>query len=142
MTLDDVTSRLSQTFIHGWVIALRSPISCSLIEVGMVIMGIATRANGVAPPEVPLSDIDVGSAEFWLEDDDIRDGAFATLRREAPISFWREAPAPGFEEGPGHWALRSSTMSTSPAVILTSTARIPTSDLATSQPRQRSSSDR
>ena len=68
-------------------------------------MGIATRANGVAPEEVPLSEIDLASAEFWLEDDDVRDGAFATLRREAPISFWGEPPAPGFEQGPGHWAV-------------------------------------
>ncbi len=68
-------------------------------------MGIATRVNGVAPPEVPLSKIDLGSGDFWLEDDDVRDAAFATLRREAPISFWAEPPAPGFEEGPGHWAV-------------------------------------
>jgi len=71
----------------------------------MVIMGIATRVNGVAPPEVPVSDIDLGSWEFWLQDDDVRDGAFATLRREAPISFWGEPTAPGFDEGPGHWAV-------------------------------------
>ena len=64
----------------------------------MVVMGIATRVNGVAPPEVPLSEIDLGSAEFWREGDDVRDGAFATLRREAPVSFWGEPPAPGFEE--------------------------------------------
>ena len=68
-------------------------------------MGIATRVNGVAPPEVPLSDIDLGSLEFWLEDDDVRDGAFATLRREAPISFWGEPTTPGFPNGPGHWAV-------------------------------------
>ena len=68
-------------------------------------MGIAIRMNGLAPPEVPLSEIDLGSAEFWLEDDDVRDAAFATLRRAAPICFWSEPPAPGFEEGPGHWAL-------------------------------------
>ena len=68
-------------------------------------MSIATRVNGVAPAQVPLSDIDLASAEFWLEDDDVRDGAFATLRREAPVSFWREPPAPGFTDGPGHWAV-------------------------------------
>ena len=68
-------------------------------------MGIATRVNGVAPPEVPLSDIDLGSWEFWLEDDDVRDGAFATLRREAPISFWGEPTTAGFEKGPGHWVV-------------------------------------
>ena len=52
-------------------------------------MGIATRANGTAPPEVPLADIDLGAWDFWALDDDQRDGAFTTLRREAPISFWR-----------------------------------------------------
>jgi cytochrome P450 len=71
----------------------------------MFVMSIATRVNGVAPAQVPLSDIDLASAEFWLEDDDVRDGAFATLRREAPVSFWREPPAPGFTDGPGHWAV-------------------------------------
>ncbi|HZU48408.1 MAG TPA: cytochrome P450, partial [Mycobacterium sp.] len=68
-------------------------------------MGIATRVNGAAPPEVPLADIDLGSWDFWALDDDIRDGAFAALRREAPISFWAEPVQPGFEVGGGHWAL-------------------------------------
>ncbi|MCV7401140.1 cytochrome P450 [Mycobacterium fragae] len=68
-------------------------------------MGIATRVNGTAPPDVPLDDIDLSSLDFWALDDDLRDGAFTTLRREAPISFWAEASFPGFEEGPGHWAL-------------------------------------
>lgn len=68
-------------------------------------MGIATRVNGAAPPDVPLSDIDLGSWDFWALDDDTRDGAFATLRREAPISFWAEAEQSGFDTGPGHWAL-------------------------------------
>ncbi|WP_375481917.1 cytochrome P450 [uncultured Mycobacterium sp.] len=67
-------------------------------------MGIATRLNGAAPPKVPLADIDLSSWDFWGLDDDVRDGAFATLRREAPISFWAEPVQPGFEEGPGHWA--------------------------------------
>ena len=66
-------------------------------------VGIATRVNGTAPPDVPLSDIDLGAWKFWVLDDDLRDGAFATLRREAPISFhsrsrhpgWREVPATG-----------------------------------------------
>jgi hypothetical protein len=46
-------------------------------------VGIATRANGTAPPDVPLSDVNLGSWEFWGLDDDVRDGAFASLRREA-----------------------------------------------------------
>ncbi|MGH3961519.1 cytochrome P450 [Mycobacterium sp.] len=68
-------------------------------------MGIATRVNGTAPPEVALADIDLGSLEFWALDDDLRDGAFATLRREAPISLWPEIDLPGLVEGNGHWAL-------------------------------------
>ncbi|HUO36980.1 MAG TPA: cytochrome P450 [Mycobacterium sp.] len=68
-------------------------------------MGIATRVNGAPPQDVPLSEIDLSSWDFWAQDDDFRDGAFATLRREAPISFWAEAEQPGFERGPGHWAL-------------------------------------
>ncbi|OSC41881.1 cytochrome P450 [Mycobacterium decipiens] len=66
---------------------------------------IATRVNGTAPPQVPLADIELGSLDFWGLDDDIRDGAFATLRRESPISFWPEVHMSGFRSGNGHWAL-------------------------------------
>ena len=38
--------------------------------------------------------IDLGSWEFWVKDDDLRDGAFATLRREAPISFHHPLDTP------------------------------------------------
>ncbi len=68
-------------------------------------MGIATRVNGTAPPEVPLADIELGTWDFWALDDDLRDGAFTTLRREAPISFWPEPVQEGFQKGAGHWAL-------------------------------------
>jgi cytochrome P450 len=67
--------------------------------------GIARRENGVPPPDVPLADIDLASLEFWQRDDDIRDGAFATLRRESPITFFEVADFPGFPAGAGHWAL-------------------------------------
>ena len=68
-------------------------------------MGIATRVNGAAPAEVPLSDIDLGSWDFWGLDDDIRDGTFATLRREAPVSFHESFVGEEFTPGAGHWAL-------------------------------------
>jgi cytochrome P450 len=69
-------------------------------------MGTAsTRVNGAAPPDVPLSDIDLGTWEFWEQDDDFRDGAFATLRREKPVSFWEIPSQPDFDAGAGHWAL-------------------------------------
>jgi len=68
-------------------------------------MGIATRVNGQPPPQVPLTDINLGTLEFWALDDSIRDGAFATLRREAPVKFFHEVGYEGFPAGAGHWAL-------------------------------------
>jgi cytochrome P450 len=38
-------------------------------------------------------------------DDAVRDGAFTTLRREAPIKFFQEWEISGMERGAGHWAL-------------------------------------
>lgn len=40
-----------------------------------------------------------------MRNDDLRDAAFATLRREAPISFWSPIKYEGFETGNGYWAL-------------------------------------
>jgi cytochrome P450 len=68
-------------------------------------MGIATRVNGAAPPFVPLEEIDLASWDFWAQDDDFRDGAFATLRREARIAFHQELAQEGLVSGTGHWAL-------------------------------------
>lgn len=67
--------------------------------------GIARRENGVPPPDVPLADIDFGTIDFWQVDDDLRDGAFATLRRESPITFFEVPEFAGFAAGAGHWAL-------------------------------------
>ncbi|MBO0680648.1 cytochrome P450 [Mycolicibacterium sp. S2-37] len=67
--------------------------------------GIAPRKNGAPPPHVPLDDIDLGDLAFWERDDDLRDGAFATLRREAPIAFFEVPVLKGFPAGAGHWAL-------------------------------------
>jgi cytochrome P450 len=66
---------------------------------------IAIRTNGHRPPDVPLADIDLGSWDFWRLDDDLCDGAFATLRREAPVSFFPQLTRDGDPPGPGHWAL-------------------------------------
>ena len=68
-------------------------------------MGISTRVNGQAPPDVALSDVNLGSWDFWALDDDVRDGAFATLRREAPVSHHPEFVQEGFGQGRGHWAV-------------------------------------
>jgi cytochrome P450 len=67
--------------------------------------GIATRVNGAPPPEIPLTDIHLESLEFWGLDDDYRDGAFATLRREEPISLRPAIQLEGFIAGNGYWAL-------------------------------------
>jgi methyl-branched lipid omega-hydroxylase len=68
-------------------------------------VGISTRRNGAVPPDVPMSEINLGSWDFWAQDDDVRDGAFATLRREAPVSWHPEFVAEGAEPGRGHWAV-------------------------------------
>lgn len=68
-------------------------------------MGITPRVNGSAPPDVPRSEINLGSWDFWALDDDLREGAFATLRREAPVSWHPEFVQDGFEGGRGHWAV-------------------------------------
>ncbi|MGY4709362.1 cytochrome P450 [Mycolicibacterium sp. CBM1] len=68
-------------------------------------MGITTRINGQPPPDVALADIDLGTFEFWQLDDAVRDGAFATLRRESPITFFHEMEMEGVPQGQGHWAL-------------------------------------
>ena len=68
-------------------------------------VGFAHRENGSPPPHVPLDEIDLGSIEFWEWDDDRRDGAFATLRRESPITFFEVPEFAGFPAGAGHWAL-------------------------------------
>ena len=44
--------------------------------------GIETRANGQAPPDVPLAEIKLGTLEFWALEDSIRDGAFASHRED------------------------------------------------------------
>lgn len=61
--------------------------------------------NGAPPTEVPLDEVNLGSVRFWGRDDTFRDGAFHTLRREAPISFQREMLFEGRPQGAGHWAL-------------------------------------
>ncbi len=64
-----------------------------------------TRTNGIAPPELRISDIDLGTWDFWGFNDDIRDGAFATLRREAPITFHEAFVINAGAEVAGHWAI-------------------------------------
>lgn len=58
-------------------------------------------------PVVPLADIDLSSREFWAMPRDWREGAFMTLRNEAPFQFFDEyvmADSP-FPPGRGYRAL-------------------------------------
>jgi methyl-branched lipid omega-hydroxylase len=71
----------------------------------VIAAAIAPRENGAPPPHVDIEDVDLGKLEFWDLDDDLRDGAFAALRREKPVSFHQTPEFAGFEPGAGHWAL-------------------------------------
>ena len=61
-------------------------------------------------PRLPASvdDVDLSNIEFWLKSPEEREGAFALLRRERPISFHAEFEPPPeipLPRGPGYWAL-------------------------------------
>ncbi len=64
-----------------------------------------SSVRGQEPPEVPLADVRLDTWKFFARNDDFRDGAFATLRRESPITFFDEVRFEDVEPGPGHWAL-------------------------------------
>ena len=49
--------------------------------------------------------IDLSDIEFWSEPYAVREAAFAALRAERPISFYKEPELEGIEVGPGYWAL-------------------------------------
>src|ERR1051326_7206020 len=54
---------------------------------------------------VPLEEIDLSGFELWSSGPEYREAAFATLRREAPVRFFKEIEFPGWPTGPGYWAL-------------------------------------
>ena len=57
--------------------------------------------------DLALDDIDFGQGEFWDRSDVDKDGAFALLRHERPVSWHSEPPLDGtdIEVGPGFWAV-------------------------------------
>jgi cytochrome P450 len=60
------------------------------------------------PREVlSVDEINLSDLSFWLRPLEEREGAFATLRRERPISFHEEPWVEGlpFPKGPGYWAI-------------------------------------
>jgi len=53
-----------------------------------------------------VDEIDLSTPEFWMRPWDEREGAFLTLRRERPMSFYKEGDTLGIvEPGPGYWAV-------------------------------------
>jgi cytochrome P450 len=55
--------------------------------------------------DLAVDDIDLSDEGFWALSEEDREGAFATLRRERPISFFPERAYGPFPPGPGYWAL-------------------------------------
>jgi cytochrome P450 len=55
---------------------------------------------------VPLDSIELSERSFWERPEPEREAAFATLRREDPVRYFREFEwVPGFDVGDGFWAL-------------------------------------
>ena len=60
------------------------------------------------PIRVRAEDVDLSSLEFWGQSPEAREAGFAALRREKPISFYREFEPPPeipLPRGPGYWSL-------------------------------------
>ena len=52
-----------------------------------------------------VNSFDISDPEFWVTPREYRESAFASLRREAPIKFFKEMPLANFPVGPGYYAL-------------------------------------
>ena len=55
--------------------------------------------------DLGVDDIELSDPLFWARPEEEREGAFATLRQERPISFHEERDYGLFPQGPGYWAL-------------------------------------
>ena len=53
--------------------------------------------------DLALDDIRLGDPALWLRPE--REGIFAKLRAERPVSFHEEREFPGVPKGPGFWAV-------------------------------------
>jgi methyl-branched lipid omega-hydroxylase len=76
-----------------------------MIHASIELLHAAYHAGMSTYAQVPLEEVDFSSVDFWLAGDDRRQAAFATLRREAPVRFFKEVDSPGWPTGPGYWAL-------------------------------------
>ena len=58
-------------------------------------------------PGVELGSFNLSDPEFWNAPREFREGAFHTLRTQAPLTFWDEWDYPDspFQKGAGYWAL-------------------------------------
>jgi len=56
-----------------------------------------------------VDEIDLSDLTFWQRPIEEREGAFATLRAEQPISFQKEPDLEFFPAGPGYWSLTRHT---------------------------------
>src|SRR5690606_26183279 len=66
----------------------------------------AGRRCAVEPREVlAVDDIHLSDPLFWQRPLEEREGAFATLRRERPVSFHEEPEVVVLPRGPGYWAI-------------------------------------
>jgi cytochrome P450 len=54
---------------------------------------------------IDVNTIDLSDPEFWTAPREHRESAFWSLRREAPIKFFKEMPLVNFPVGPGYYAL-------------------------------------
>ena len=52
-----------------------------------------------------VDEIDFSDLEFWMRPLEEREGAFATLRAERPISFQQEPDVEVLPRGEGYWSL-------------------------------------
>nr|MBU6202893.1 cytochrome P450 [Acidobacteriota bacterium] len=52
-----------------------------------------------------VESIDLSNPEFWTASREHRESAFWSLRREAPIKFFKEFPLENYPVGPGYYAL-------------------------------------
>ena len=52
-----------------------------------------------------VDEIDLSAIEFWGRPIEEREGAFATLREERPISFHEEVEVEFLPKGAGYWAV-------------------------------------
>ena len=61
----------------------------------------------MVPADVALGSFDLSDPDFWVQPREYREGAFATLRREQPVSWFDEREFEGvpFPKGPGYWSV-------------------------------------